>query len=135
MRRLLGLFGLIAVSAWGQVSWRKVWTSPASGSVGSYFNGYHDIHYDAFTDRTWICSTDTTGGPDSIPAANGTTMPSEATGRKQDSSTQERIRDVDCQSVYCDFAQNGNTGGVALLKSAGWPGVFGPREWNTTFIY
>src|SRR6476646_4060925 len=66
MRILLVLFGLVTLPAWGQITWRKVWGSPASGSIGSYYNGYHDIHYDAYTNRTWIYSTDTTGGPDSI---------------------------------------------------------------------
>ena len=66
MRILVALFGLVTLPAWGQITWRKVWSSPASGSIGSYYNGYHDIHYDAYTNRTWIYSTDTTGGADSI---------------------------------------------------------------------
>jgi len=66
MRKLLAIFGLLASSAWGQITWTKVWATPANGPIGSFYNGYLDVHYDAFTRKTWIYSTDTTAGPDSI---------------------------------------------------------------------
>src|ERR1043166_5993134 len=40
-----------------QVTWTKVYTGPASGSVGPFFNGYHDIHYDAFSGRVYLDTT------------------------------------------------------------------------------
>src|SRR5258708_30139148 len=66
MRKLLAVFGVLASSAWGQITWTKVWATPAGGPKGSFYNGYLDVHYDAFTRKTWIYSTDTTAGADSI---------------------------------------------------------------------
>jgi len=56
----------LSAPASGQITWTKAWNTPASGSPNSYYNGYHDIHYDPFTKHTWIWSTDTTSGNQSI---------------------------------------------------------------------
>jgi hypothetical protein len=66
MKKVLVVFGLVAGSAWGQITWTKAWTGPTTGTSGTFYNGYHDIHYDPFTNQTWVFSTDTTAGTDSI---------------------------------------------------------------------
>ena len=66
MKRLAAFFVLSVIPSCGQITWTKVWTGPSSGTPNTYYNGYHDIHYDPYTRKTWIWSTDTTGGAESI---------------------------------------------------------------------
>jgi hypothetical protein len=66
MKKVWVLFSLVAGSAWGQITWTKAWTGSTSGASGTFYNGYHDIHYDSFTNQTWVLSTDTATGADSI---------------------------------------------------------------------
>jgi hypothetical protein len=49
-----------------QITWKKVWATPPGPAPRPYYNGYHDIHYDPYTNKTWIYSTDTAGGAESI---------------------------------------------------------------------
>ncbi len=67
MTKLILLLCAAAFSLNAQViAWSKVWTSPNTGTFGAYINGYHDIHYDPFTQKTWVYSTDTTNTGDGI---------------------------------------------------------------------
>src|ERR1700737_3562327 len=63
----LALFYVIcAMPASAQITWTKVWSTSGAATPNSYYNGYHDIHYDPHTKHTWIWSTDTTAGAQSI---------------------------------------------------------------------
>jgi hypothetical protein len=56
----------LAAPASGQITWTKVWSTPAGPAPQPYYNGYHSILYDAFTGKTWLYTTDSAGGGQSI---------------------------------------------------------------------
>ena len=66
---LISLFLLVVAIAPAQaqtITWKKVWSTQGGGAPNNFFNGYHDIHYDPFTGKTWLWSTSSAGGPESI---------------------------------------------------------------------
>lgn len=63
------LFLLASSAAAQSVTWTKVLTLPHAQQFDAYYNGYHDIHYDPFTAKTWIYSTSTVSGASDIYSA------------------------------------------------------------------
>jgi hypothetical protein len=56
MKKFAVLFCLVMASAWGQITWTKV----VSNDSQLMSNGYFDIRYDSYTDKTWIYNTNGT---------------------------------------------------------------------------
>ena len=102
MKKLLLILMLVA-PAWSQITWQKLHTSTNTGTFGDYYNGYHQIRYDAFSGVTWVYSTDTADNGNGIYSIRLSYFNSG-------------------DGSYHNIGDNGQTtGGPCVASSATWP--------------